>query len=617
MTKHRKRRTSTAAPRQRRRAPRRTRRPRGPLSEKKNTALLTHELVEAREQQAATSEVLRVISSSLGDLKPVFETILANATRLCGAKFGTLNLYDGDVLRIAAVFNVPPALAAIQNVPFRPHPRSGLAETIRTKRATQIDDIRAMPPYLEGDPRVVAFADLAGARTMFGVPMLKEGTLLGTIIIYRQEVRPSTDKQIELASNFANEAVIAIENTRLLNELRQRTDDLTESLEQQTATSEVLQVISSSPGELAPVFEAMLANATRICEAKFGVLWTYDGERFHAIALHGVPQAFTEFVQKPMQPVSGGTFMQLIGGEAVHQIVDIANSELYGSSPLRRAFVELGGAQTVLWVALRKDDALLGALAIYRQDIRAFSDKQIGLVKNFAAQAVIAIENTRLLNELRESLQQQTATSEVLQVISSSPGELQPVFDAMLERATRVCEANFGILFRFEHGIAGQVAMVGVPQAYIDLARRHDTRPSEHSPVMRAAKTKQVVHVVDFTSEHAYVVERNPLAVAGAEIAGIRSLVVVPMLKDDDLVGAIAIYRQEVRPFTTKQIELVTHFAAQAVIAIENTRLLSELRESLQQQTATSDVLKVISRSAFDLQAVLNTLVESAARLCE
>src|SRR5262245_34971956 len=229
----------------------------------------TRELAEALGQQTATSEVLRVISSSPGDLQPVFEAMLANATHICGAEFGLLQLEDGELSRIAAVYNAPPALAATQNVPFRIHPKSGHAEIRRTKKVVQIDDIRAMPPYLEGDPRVVALADLAGARTMFGVPMLKEGTLLGTISIYRQEVRPFTAKQIELVTNFARQAVFAIENTRLLNELR-------ESLQQQTATADVLKVISSSPGALTPVFDAMLQNAVSICEARFGTMFRFD-----------------------------------------------------------------------------------------------------------------------------------------------------------------------------------------------------------------------------------------------------------------------------------------------------------------------------------------------------
>ncbi len=251
-----------------------------------NTRLLnelrqrTDDLSEALEQQTATSEVLRVISSSPGDLTPVFNAMLENATKLCGAEFGLFYLDDGDLTRIAAAYNVPPALAATQNVPFRVHSESGHAEVRRTKQAMHINDIRTMPPYLEGDPRLVALADLGGARTTVGVPMLKEDVLIGIFAIYRQEVRPFTDKQIALVQNFAAQAVIAIENTRLLSELR-------ESLQQQTAISEVLGVISSSPGELAPVFETILANATRICEAKFGMLALREGDLFRHVSLHG------------------------------------------------------------------------------------------------------------------------------------------------------------------------------------------------------------------------------------------------------------------------------------------------------------------------------------------
>jgi len=258
---------------------------------------------------------------------------------------------------------------------------------------------------------------------------------------------------------------------------------LAEALEQQTATSEVLRVISRSSGALEPAFKTVLENAVRVCGAKFGNLWLRDGDNFRIASTHGAPSAYRDFLRR--EPVVRAdpqlTMGQVAQSKQVVQVPDITAISNHGSE-MRLATIKLAGARTLIGVPLLKDDAVIGVLGIYRQEVRPFTDKQIELVQNFASQAVIAIENTRLLNELRESLQQQTATSEVLQVISSSPGELQPVFDAMLERATRVCEANFGILFRFEHGTARLVAMVGVPQAYVDFAQREGPKVNEHKP---------------------------------------------------------------------------------------------------------------------------------------
>jgi signal transduction histidine kinase len=367
--------------------------------------LRTAELSESLEQQTATSEVLQVISSSPGELEPVFQKMLENATRICGAKFGTMNLYENGGFHTVALYNAPAAYSETQLYKnIQPHPQSGLGQIERTHQTVHIDDIRTQPPYLAGNKNVVALADLAGARTLVIVPMLKESELIGAITIFRQEVKPFTDKQTELVTNFANQAVIAIENTRLLKELRQRTDDLSESLEQQTATSEVLEVISSSPGELKPVFQKMLENATRVCGASFGTMNLWDGERYNIVADHNMPAAFIAFRQQtPILP-HPETPLAIVARthEAVH-VHDLKDNPAYrAGAPNVVAIVDIAGARTILVVPMLKENEFMGTITIFRQEVRPFTDKQIALVENFTKQAVIAIENTRLLRELRE-----------------------------------------------------------------------------------------------------------------------------------------------------------------------------------------------------------------------
>jgi class 3 adenylate cyclase/putative methionine-R-sulfoxide reductase with GAF domain len=460
---------------------------------------------------------------------------------------------------------------------------------VTSKTVVHITDCATSQDYVDRDPAMVAAVKLGGVRTFLAVPMLKDDELIGAFALSRQEVRPFTDKQIELVRNFAAQAVIAIENARLLNELRQRTDDLAESLERQTATTEVLQVINLSPGNLAAVFDAMLEKAMRVCGAAFGVLATNDGKTFRTAAMRGVSDAYARY-RKDNPPAYGpGTGpMRIQAGEPVVHVVDLMDTDAYRSGePNRRALVDLAGARTSLHVALSNDKALLGSIQIYRQEVRPFSDKEIALLQNFAAQAVIAMENARLLNELRErtddltqrtadlteALEQQTATSDVLKVISGSTFDLQKVLDTLVESAARLCEADMAAIVRPQGSYVQFMATYRFSQSFLDVATSTPVAGGRWTLSGRVIAEGRTVQILDVLADPEYTFT------AAQQIAGFRTGLGVPLLREGTPIGVINLWRAQVRPFTRKQIELVTTFADQAVIAIENTRLLKELRE--------------------------------------
>src|SRR5262245_5671671 len=533
---------------------------------------LTKKLAEAREQQTATSDVLKVISRSTFELQTVLDALVESAVRLCEARFGAVFRLDHGLLHLAAQHNFDEDLgwvALIQGrYPMAPNRGHISGRAILTGGPVQIPDILADHEYQGRGTKA------AGFRSLLGVPLLREGGAIGAMVIYRKESGAFTDKQLALLQTFADQAVIAIENARLLSELRQRTTDLSKALDQQTATSEVLQSISSSSGELEPVFLAILAHATRLCEAKFGSLYLRKEDAFRAVAMHG-PSPIVEWLQRervvelrdhPHIPLARVTQSK----EVLH-IRDLAADQAYiERDPRIVAVVELGGYRTVLWVPMLKEGELIGVIVIYRLEVRPFSDKQIELVQNFANQAVIAIENTRLLNELRRSLQQQTATADVLKVISRSTFDLKTVLQTLVESAARLCEADQATITRQIGGKFFRAEAYGFSSEFMNYVRDVPVELERGTVPGRALLEGQIIHVPDVLADPDYTWAQ------AQRLGGFRTILGVPMLREGVPIGVLALTRSEVRPFTDKQVELVTTFADQAAIAIENTRLFEQ-----------------------------------------
>ena len=559
------------------------------------------ELAEATEQQTATSEVLDIISRSPTDVQPVLDAIVESAARVCGIDDVGLRLREGDSMISRAHIGPIPIPVGREEMSID-EPRF---RWIREHGTLHIPDVRAQRNDFPTLGRVT------GPRTFLLVPLRQHGHFIGLLNARRIDMRPFTPVQITLLETFASQAVIAIENVRLFQELK-------ESLEQQTATSEILGVIASSPTDIQPVLDVVAENAARVCGATDAVMLRVDGNVLTRVAHYGpVPNMRPE-----APPISRGwvTGRAVVDRRTIH-IHDL-EAESESEFPEAREYALRSGHRTALATPLLRDGIPVGVIHIRRMEVRPFTDRQIKLLETFASQAVIAIENVRLFKELgernaewREALEHQTATSEVLGIISRSPTDIQPVLDTVIANAVKLSGATKGHVRQLDGEFLRVVAHYGETAEEIALLQSRPGRIGVTTSTNRAFSEQKAVQIADATAE------RGPSSLAAQH--GARTLLSIPLLREGTAIGVIVIWREIVEPFTERQVALVETFADQAVIAIENVRLFkelgernAELREALEHQTATAEVLGIISRSPTDVRPVLNAIVESAAKVC-
>ena len=589
------------------------------------------EVTEALEQKTATSNVLQVISNSLTDVQPAFDTIVENAARLCEAEFSAVARFESGELHLKAVSNLSTEEASALHSLFPRAPSRGfvMGRAFVEGRPVHVEDCTQDPEY---DPRTLQMMQNATQyRTFLGVPLLRDGVPIGVIGCGRRHVMPFSGTEIELVKTFAAQAVIAIENMRLFNEVETRNRELGESLERQTATSDILRTISRSPTDYGPVFDAILENSIRLCEAPLAFLMMREGDRLVLVAHKGSRPEFVEwFLANPM-PMNS----PLLGARAAAQgkplqIADITDFENYRHYKLPHSMVaaDIEDIRTMLCVPMMKGEDCVGVVAVYRREVRPFSESHIALVSTFADQAVIAIDNVRLFQaleartgELGEALERQTATSDILRTISRSPTDYGPVFDAILESATRLCDAPLAFLQMREDDHFRLVAHKGSRSEFVEWLRANPISIKEGTTLAAQAAIegvpKQLADVVDSEGYR----DGLPHRVAAADIEGIRTTLFVPMMKGDKCVGEIAVYRREVRPFDESHIALLSTFADQAVIAIDNVRLFQALDERTRELARSVEELRALGEigqavnSTLDPEAVLDTIITQAVAL--